>query len=107
MVVFGGCYAGEDHFGKSANYSIAKNIAETYDVATIGALGGTKPTKAGRKSSEFYLFYKDENGKLQKASLGNTLSKAVIQKAQDIVNDVAKKKEAAKTAEKKDAKKTE
>jgi RHS repeat-associated protein len=98
LVVFGGCNAGNDKQYK--NYSsVATKITKTYGIATIGAENQTKPTKDGRKSTNFVLNYMDENGKFQKVSLGNTLNKEAIEKAKTIVNDVAEKKAAA--AEKK------
>jgi RHS repeat-associated protein len=94
LVVFGGCNAGNNKEYKGMN-SIATKITEKYGIATIGAENQTAPTKDGRKSTNFVLNYKDENGKLQSFSLGKVLNKEAIEKAKNIVNDVEKKKAAA------------
>ena len=103
LVVFGGCNAGNNK--QYANYNaMATQITKTYGIATIGAQSGTEPTKNGRKSTNFVLNYMDEHGKFNTVSLGSVLDKKAIQKAQNIVNDVAKKKAEAAKAEPADRK---
>ena len=97
LIVFGGCNAGRQLKldRKTQAFNLAQSVTEKYGIATIGADGYTSPQGENQIRTADYnyvLNYKDENGELQKVSLGKELNKEAITKAKNILKDVEKKK---------------
>ena len=98
LVVFAGCNAGRTVSFEDRTvpiYSIAKEVTETYGIATIGADGYTSPSKkTGNRTADYNytLFYIDIKNQLQTVDLGKELNKATIQKAKQIVDKVAEER---------------